>query len=177
MGWPASSPEAAELEQWCIICGFWSPDYTKVKNHICQARQRDGDAAMKLCQGYSAQALKGHACPFCHRHDYDKRKHPGQCVVLFQLCFHRRHVHGTAGLTGTLSDSWACYTVSSWFFNRTPQTRDPPPPPQTTQAPNRGEAPRIAAGGRRPRSEAAHYAQPWQHMLGQFDFASPNSGG
>ena len=96
MGWPASSPEAAELEQWCIICGFWSPDYTKVKNHICQARQRDGDAAMKLCQGYSAQALKGHACPFCHRHDYDKRKHPGQCVVLFQLCFHRRHVHGTA---------------------------------------------------------------------------------
>ena len=43
----ASSPEAQELAQRCTICGFWTPDYTKVKSHL-------------RCQSFSPQMIKGH---------------------------------------------------------------------------------------------------------------------
>ena len=32
MGALAARSDAAELAQRCIICGFWTPDYTKMKN-------------------------------------------------------------------------------------------------------------------------------------------------
>ena len=37
LGALAASPEAAELAKRCILCGFWTPDCTKVKNHLRQA--------------------------------------------------------------------------------------------------------------------------------------------
>ena len=47
---------------------------------------------MHICAGPSAQMIKGHKCPSCTRRVHDK-KHPEQCVVLFQvcLCWHRVH--------------------------------------------------------------------------------------
>ena len=39
--------------------------------------------------------IKGHPCPFCRKTVYDKRKHPEQCVILFQVCFGWQRVHGT----------------------------------------------------------------------------------
>ena len=99
LGGLASSPEAQELAQRCTICGFWTPDHTKVKSHLRQAHvkawARDGPASLKMCQSFSPQMIKGHPCPFCRKTVYDKRKHPEQCVILFQVCFGWQRVHGT----------------------------------------------------------------------------------
>ena len=89
LGGLASSPEAQELAQRCTICGFWTPDHTKVKSHLRQAHvkawARDGPASLKMSQSFSPQMIKGHPRPFCRKTVYDKRKHPEQCVVLFQV--------------------------------------------------------------------------------------------
>ena len=83
------------------VCGFWTPDHTEVKSHLRQAHphvwQEVGDAAGHLCAGHSAQTLKGQSCLFCRRKVHDKKKHPQQCVVLFQvcLCWLRAHPHPT----------------------------------------------------------------------------------
>ena len=91
LGRLAASPDAQELAQRCTICGFWTPDYTKIKNHLRQAHAkawtRDGAASLKMCQSFSPQMIKGHPCPFCKKTVYDKRKHPEQCIILFQVCF------------------------------------------------------------------------------------------
>ena len=89
LGGLASSPEAQA--QRCTICGFWTPDHTKkVKSHLRQAHvkawARDGPASLKMCQSFSPQVIKGHPCPFCRKTVYDKREHPEQCVILFQVC-------------------------------------------------------------------------------------------
>ena len=68
LGGLASSPEAQELAQRCTICGFWTPDHTKVKSHLRQAHvkawARDGPASLKMCQSFSPQMIKGHH-PLC----------------------------------------------------------------------------------------------------------------
>ena len=38
-----------------------------------------------MCQGYSPQLAKGHPCPFCRLPVYDRRLHPEQCAVLYQV--------------------------------------------------------------------------------------------
>ena len=40
LGRLAASPDAQELAQRCTICGFWTPDYTKIKNHLRQAHAK-----------------------------------------------------------------------------------------------------------------------------------------
>ena len=83
-------PSAQILQHRCVVCGFWTPDHTKVKSHIRQAHpqvwQEAGEAVGPLCAGHSVQTIKGQPCPFCRRQVYDKKKHPQQCVVLFQIC-------------------------------------------------------------------------------------------
>ena len=86
----AAAPSAQILQNRCVVCGFWTPDHTKVKSHLRQAHpqvwQEVGEAAGQLCAGHSAQTIKGQSCPFCRRKVHDKKKHPQQCVVLFQVC-------------------------------------------------------------------------------------------
>ena len=81
-------PSAQILQNRCVVCGFWTPDHTKVKSHIRQAHpqvwQEIGEAAGALCAGHSVQTSQ--SCPFCRRKVHDKKKHPQQCVVLFQVC-------------------------------------------------------------------------------------------
>ena len=86
----AALPSAQILQNRCVVCGFWMPDFTKVKSHIRQAHpqvwQEVGEASGQLCAGHSVQTIKGQSCPFCRRKVHDKKKHPQQCVVLFQVC-------------------------------------------------------------------------------------------
>ena len=62
----AATHMAQTLQHRCIVCGFWTPDRTKVKSHIRQAHPRDwqqlGDGSVSLCAGYTAQMIKGHPC-------------------------------------------------------------------------------------------------------------------
>ena len=88
LGRLAASTDARELAHRCIICGFWTPDYTKVKNHLRQAHAaawtRDGAVSLKMCQSFTPQMIKGHPCPFYHKTVYDKRKHSSsysRCVL------------------------------------------------------------------------------------------------
>ena len=65
-------------------------DFKKVKSHIRQAHPQEWgrvhQQVEKLCAGYSAQLVKGLNCPFCRRKVHDRRKHPEQCLVLYQVC-------------------------------------------------------------------------------------------
>ena len=76
----AALPSAQVLQHRCVICGFWTPDHTKVKSHIRQAHpqvwQETGEAAGPLCAGHSVHTIKGQSCPFCRRHVYDKKEAP-----------------------------------------------------------------------------------------------------
>ena len=58
----AAAPSAQILQNRCVVCGFWTPDHTKVKSHLRQARrqvwQEVGEAAGKLCAGHSAPPSK-----------------------------------------------------------------------------------------------------------------------
>ena len=100
----AALPSAQVLQHRCVICGFWTPDHTKVKSHIRQAHpqvwQETGEAAGPLCAGHSVHTIKGQSCPFCRRQVYDKKKHPQQCVVLFQVCLCWLRTHPPTSLRG-----------------------------------------------------------------------------
>ena len=100
-------PSAQILQHRCVVCGFWTPDHTKVKSHIRQAHpqvwQEAGEAAGPLCAGHSVQTIKGQPCPFCRRQVYDKKKHPQQCVVLFQICLCWLRTHPPIQNSGTWS--------------------------------------------------------------------------
>ena len=90
LGTIAKDPSTELLQSRCIICGFWTMDFKKVKSHIRQAHPQEWGRVHtqveKLCAGYSAQLVKGLTCPFCRRKVHDRRKHPEQCVVLYQVC-------------------------------------------------------------------------------------------
>ncbi|CAE7262730.1 unnamed protein product [Symbiodinium sp. CCMP2592] len=126
----ASRPEALELKHRCILCGFWTPDHTKMKNHQRQAHaqvwQRDGPAALKLCQAYTVQMIKGHPCPFCKLQVYDKRKHPEQCIVLFQVLFgwHKASLVYKLPTDAPLAQALA-KAVAAWQKGHTPGKAHP----------------------------------------------------
>ena len=88
----AATPSAQILQNRCVVCGFWTPDHTKVKSHLRQAHlhvwQEVGDTAGRLCAGHSAQTS-----PFCRRKVHDKKKHPQQCVFLVQVCLRWLRTH------------------------------------------------------------------------------------
>ena len=63
----AALPSAQVLQHRCVICGFWTPDHTKVKSHIRQAHpqvwQETGEAAGPLCAGHSVHTIKRPVLP------------------------------------------------------------------------------------------------------------------
>ena len=130
----AALPSAQVLQHRCVVCGFWTPDHTKVKSHIRQAHpqvwQKTGEAAGPLCAGHSVHTIKGQSCPFCRKPVYDKKKHPQQCVVLFQvcLCWLRTHPSSTTRGPGPAQPSKAGTRSLKDFFQ--PQTRSAMPASQ-----------------------------------------------
>ena len=130
----AALPSAQVLQHRCVVCGFWTPDHTKVKSHIRQAHpqvwQETGEAAGPLCAGHSVHTIKGQSCPFCRKPVYDKKKHPQQCVVLFQvcLCWLRTHPFSTTRGPGPAQPSKAGTRSLKDFFQ--PQTRSAMPASQ-----------------------------------------------
>ena len=85
----ASQPAADLLNHRCLVCNFWTPDRTKVKSHFRQAHPGDWarlhPATARLCQAYSTHTMKSQQCPFCHFKVHDRRQHPEQCPVLYQV--------------------------------------------------------------------------------------------
>ena len=47
-----------------------------------------GEQAVANCGKAGLVLLKGQSCPCCEKHVHDKRLHPGQCPVLFQILFY-----------------------------------------------------------------------------------------
>ena len=150
----AALPSAQVLQHRCVVCGFWTPDHTKVKSHIRQAHpqvwQETGEAAGPLSAGHSVHTIKGQPCPFCRRQVYDKKLHPQQCVVLFQvcLCWLRTHPPSTTRGPGPAQPSTAGTRSLKDFFH--PQTRlatpasqsaTPAQPVQPQAPPAEGAAP------------------------------------
>ena len=150
----AAKPSAQILQNRCVVCGFWTPDHTKVKSHIRQAHpqvwQEAGEAAGPLCAGHSVQTIKGQSCPFCRRKVHDKKKHPQQCVILFQvcLCWLRTHppsktrgpgpcMSATAG-TRSLKDFFAPQAQRA--MTASPQAAPEPPAPPRASAEGGTEA-------------------------------------
>ena len=85
-------PASRELLAYCLICGFWTHDHGKIKSHIRQAHRAlwdaHGEQAVANCGKAGLVLLKGQSCPCCEKHVHDKRLHPGQCPVLFQILFY-----------------------------------------------------------------------------------------
>ena len=85
-------PASRELLAYCLICGFWTHDHGKIKSHIRQAHRAlwdaHGEQAVANCGRAGLVLLKGQSCPCCEKHVHDKRLHPGQCPVLFQILFY-----------------------------------------------------------------------------------------
>ena len=96
-----------------------------------------------LCAGHSIHTIKGQPCPFCRRQVYDKKKHPQQCVVLFQvcLCWLRTHPPSAPRGPGPTPLSKARTRSLKDFFN--PQTRlaTPASQPATPAQPVQPQAP------------------------------------
>ena len=150
----AALPSAQVLQHRCVVCGFWTPDHTKVKSHIRQAHpqvwQETGEAAGPLCAGHSVHTIKGQSCPFCRRQVYDKKKHPQQCVVLFQvcLCWLRTHPPSTTRGPGPAQPSKAgTRSLKDFFQTQTrsampaSQSATPAQPVQPQASPAEGAAP------------------------------------
>ena len=85
-------PASRELLAYCLIWGFWTHDHGKIKSHIRQAHRAlwdaHGEQAVANCGKAGLVLLKGQSCPCCEKHVHDKRLHPGQCPVLFQILFY-----------------------------------------------------------------------------------------
>ena len=142
----AALPSAQVLQHRCVVCGFWTPDHTKVKSHIRQAHpqvwQETGEAAGPLCAGHSVHTIKGQPCPFCRRPVYDKKKHPQQCVVLFQvcLCWLRTHPFSTTRGPGPAQPSKAGTRSLKDFFQRQTRSAMPASQPATPAQPVQPQA-------------------------------------
>ena len=117
--------------------------------------------------------IKRHSCPFCRKTVYDKRKHPEQCIILFQMCFGWRRVHGTHAARNSrpalTSDSTVALSLHAFFKRpseedreliaaRRPAGADHPFAPGTWNC-------RWALGVH------THRAEHGQHMLCQCDIA------
>ena len=142
----AALPSAQVLQHRCVVCGFWTPDHTKVKSHIRQAHpqvwQETGEAAGPLCAGHSVHTIKGQSCPFCRKPVYDKKKHPQQCVVLFQvcLCWLRTHPSSTTRGPGPAQPSKAGTRSLKDFFQPQSRLAMPASQPATSAQPVQPQA-------------------------------------
>ena len=89
LGGYAARPSCRVLNNRCVHCNFWTPDRTKVKSHFRQAHPQKwadlNSATVSICQGLSILLTKGQECPFCGYRTHDRRLHPEQCPVLYQV--------------------------------------------------------------------------------------------
>ena len=85
----ARQHDSRHFVQHCVLCGFWTPDHTKVKSHIHQEHRKAWDALHTAtavqCRKLGTEIFKGSSCPYCRKPVTDRRKHPEQCGVLFQI--------------------------------------------------------------------------------------------
>ena len=85
----AAGKDAQELNSQCVLCGFWTPDYTKLKSHIRKVHTKEWEllhvSINKTCGGFSTHTPKGLKCPFCRQVVYNKNKHCFQCPFMFQV--------------------------------------------------------------------------------------------
>ena len=95
-------------------------------------RAKDGAASLKMCQSFSPQMIKGHPCPFCKKSVYDKRKHPEQCIILFQVCLGWQRVHGAHEPDATRSvpkpESTVTRSLHAFFIPQSKPDHTCPPP-------------------------------------------------
>ena len=102
----ARQPTSKRLVDHCVLCGFWTPDHTEVKSHLHQEHRRIWDAlhegTMTKCHKLGTEILKGRPCPFCGKIVTDRRKHPSQCGVLFQILLGDSVLQITRTTTGPL---------------------------------------------------------------------------
>ena len=149
----AALPSAQLLQHRCVVCGFWTPDHTKVKSHIRQAHpqvwQEIGEAAGPLCAGHSVQTIKGQPCPFCRRQVYDKKKHPQQCVVLFQVCLCWLRTHPPTKTRGPGPEPPLAAGTRSLkdFFHPQARLATPTSPPELPAQPALPQSSAAAAAG------------------------------
>ena len=149
----AALPSAQLLQRRCVVCGFWTPDHTKVKSHIRQAHpqvwQEIGEAAGPLCAGHSVQTIKGQPCPFCRRQVYDKKKHPQQCVVLFQVCLCWLRTHPPTKTRGPGPEPPLAAGTRSLkdFFHPQARLATPTSPPELPAQPALPQSSAAAAAG------------------------------
>ena len=68
-----------------------------MKSHFRQAHPGDWarlhPATARLCQAYSTHTMKSQQCPFCHFKVHDRRQHPEQCPVLYQVVSYWLRAH------------------------------------------------------------------------------------
>ena len=98
-----------------MLCGFWTPDHTKVKSHLHQEHRRIWDALQDStttqCQKLGTEILKGRPCPFCSKKVTDRRKHPAQCGVLFQILLGDSVLQITRTTTGPLQSFFKASSI------------------------------------------------------------------
>ena len=62
---------------------------TVLLNHrclVCNCNwERLHPATVRICHSFSAQTMNGQKCPYCQHKVPDRRQHPEQCPVLYQL--------------------------------------------------------------------------------------------
>ena len=102
----ARQHDSRHFVQHCVICGFWTPDHTKVKSHIHQEHRKAWDAlhtdTAEKCRKLGAEISKGSSCPYCRKPVTDRRKHPEQCGVLFQIILGDSFLHQHRTTTGPI---------------------------------------------------------------------------
>ena len=87
----AASTDSQVLISQCLQCGFWTPDYTKLKSHFRKVHTTKWTALTaaveKTCGGFAAHTIKGLNCPFCKLKVHNRNKRCFQCPVMFQIVF------------------------------------------------------------------------------------------
>ena len=87
----AKSADSQALISQCLQCGFWTPDYTKLKSHLRKVHTAKWTALSavveKTCGSFAAHTIKGLSCPFCKFKVHNRNKHCFQCPVTFQVVF------------------------------------------------------------------------------------------
>ena len=90
----------------CLQCGFWTPDYTKLKSHVRKVHAQLWDVyqeqVSKTCGSLATHTPKGLKCSFCGMQVH-KNQHCLQCPVMFQVVleWHRRQATGTSRQAST----------------------------------------------------------------------------
>ena len=139
--------QAQEFLSYCVLCGFWTSDHTKIKSHIRQAHRTQwsshGHATTEACKRAGIPLIKGQPCPCYRTTVHDKNGHAAQCAVLFQILFYDL-AHGLKRTNKHLLDAhFRVLPRTEIPALRRPPLYDTPADPQASSGDPRGE-PRLA---------------------------------